>query len=114
MQYRPLTLPALVVAAAGSVLLGAPAAHADNDVNTLTPNNHRLNDGVVANVYTVQHQAGCTNDVKINPQLQLAAQWQTHDVLKNANAAFARVDRRSRRPPSTRPRPSAASGRSTQ
>jgi hypothetical protein len=38
---------------------------------------------VVANVYTVQHQAGCTNDVKINPQLQLAAQWQTHDVLNN-------------------------------
>ena len=81
MQYRPLTLPALV--AAGTVLLGAPAAHADNDVNTLSPNNHRLNDGVVANVFTVQHQAGCTNDVKINPQLQLAAQWQTHDVLNN-------------------------------
>jgi uncharacterized protein YkwD len=57
--------------------------HADNDVNTLSPNNHRLNDGVVANVFTVQHQAGCTNDVKINPQLQLAAQWQTHDVLNN-------------------------------
>jgi hypothetical protein len=83
MQYRPLTLPALAVAVTGSVLLVAPAAHADNDVNTLTPNNHRLNDGVVANVYTVQHQAGCTNDVKINPQLQLAAQWQTHDVLNN-------------------------------
>ena len=85
MQYRPLTLPALVVAAAGTVLLGAPAAHADNDDNTLIPNNHRLNDGVVANVFTVQHQAGCTNDVKINPQLQLAAQWQTHDVLNNRN-----------------------------
>ena len=85
MQYRPLTLPALAVAVTGSVLLVAPAAHADNDVNTLTPNNHRLNDGVVANVYTVQHQAGCTNDVKINPQLQLAAQWQTHDVLNNRN-----------------------------
>ena len=83
MPYRPLTLPALAVAVTGSVLLVAPAAHADNDVNTLTPNNHRLNDGVVANVYTVQHQAGCTNDVKINPQLQLAAQWQTHDVLNN-------------------------------
>jgi hypothetical protein len=64
----------------GTVLLGAPAAHADNDVNTLSPNNHRLSDGVVANVFTVQHQAGCTNGVKINPQLQLAAQWQTHDV----------------------------------
>jgi uncharacterized protein YkwD len=85
MQYRPLTLPALVVAAAGTVLLGAPAAHADNDNNTLTPNNHRLNDGVVANVFTVQHQAGCTNDIKINPQLQLAAQWHTDDVLNNRN-----------------------------
>ena len=43
MQYRPLTLPALVVVAAGT-WLGMPAAHADNK---------RLNDGVVANVYTV-------------------------------------------------------------
>jgi hypothetical protein len=38
---------------------------------------------VVANVFTVQHQAGCTNDVHPNSQLQLAAQWQTHDVLTN-------------------------------
>jgi hypothetical protein len=37
--------------------------------------NKRLNDGVVANVYTIQHQAGCTNDVKINPKLQFAAEW---------------------------------------
>ena len=80
MQYRPLTLSALV--AAGTVL-GAPAAHADNDVNTTVPNNHRLNDGVIANVFTVQHQAGCTNDIRVNPQLQQAAQWQTHDVLTN-------------------------------
>jgi uncharacterized protein YkwD len=84
MQHRQLTLPALFVVAAGTVL-GIPAAHADNDVNTLVPNNHRLNDGVVANVYTMQQQAGCTNDVKINPQLQLAAQWHTHDVLNNRN-----------------------------
>ena len=35
---------------------------------TATADNKRLNDGVVANVYTVQHQAGCGNDVKINPQ----------------------------------------------
>jgi uncharacterized protein YkwD len=60
-----------------------PAAHADNDNNSLIPNNKRLNDGVVANVYTMQHQAGCTNDVKINPQLQLAAQWHAQDVLNN-------------------------------
>src|SRR5246127_2654276 len=84
MQHRQLTLPALVVVAAGTVL-GGPAAHADNDVNTTVPNNHRLNDGVVANVYTMQHQAGCTNDVRINPQLQLAAQWHTDDVLNNRN-----------------------------
>jgi uncharacterized protein YkwD len=83
MQYRPLTLPTLVVAA--GALLGMPAAHADGDNNTLTPNNKRLNDGVVANVYTMQHQAGCTNDVKINPQLRLAAEWHTRDVLNNRN-----------------------------
>jgi Cysteine-rich secretory protein family len=80
MAYRSLTLPALAIAAG---LLGMPAAHADNDDNTLVPNNKRLNDGVVANVYTVQHQAGCTNDVKINPQLRLAAEWHTRDVLNN-------------------------------
>jgi uncharacterized protein YkwD len=83
MQYRPLTLCALVVAT--STLLYAPAAHADRDNNTLVPNNKRLNDGVVANVYTMQHQAGCTNDVRINPQLQLAAQQHTRDVLNNRN-----------------------------
>ena len=51
-----------------------PAANADNK---------RLNEGVVANVYTMQHQAGCTTDLKINPQLQLAAEWHTNDVLNN-------------------------------
>lgn len=50
------------------LLAGAPAARGDNK---------RLNDGVVANVYTMQQQAGCTNDVRINPQLQLAAEWHT-------------------------------------
>ena len=59
---------------AGAVLARPPLANADNK---------RLNDGVVANVYTVQHNAGCTNDVRINPQLQLAAQWHTDDVLAN-------------------------------
>jgi hypothetical protein len=72
MHYRPLTLPAMVFAA--GLVLGMPAAHADNK---------RLNESVVANVYTVQHQAGCKNDVKVNPQLQLAAEWQTRDVLNN-------------------------------
>jgi uncharacterized protein YkwD len=81
MHNRPVPLTALVVA--GGVLLGVPVAHADGDNNTLIPNNKRLNDGVVANVYTVQHQAGCTNDVRISPQLQRAAQRHTEDVLKN-------------------------------
>jgi uncharacterized protein YkwD len=83
MQYRPLTLPTLVIAA--STLLCTPAVHADGDNDTVIPNNKRLNDGVVANVYTMQHQAGCTNDVKINKQLQLAAQRHTRDVLNNRN-----------------------------
>jgi uncharacterized protein YkwD len=70
--------PALstVAALAAGVVLAMPAAHADNS---------RLNNGVVASVYTVQHQAGCTNDVKINRQLQLAAQWHTDDVTNNSN-----------------------------
>jgi uncharacterized protein YkwD len=83
MPYQPLTLPVLVVTA--SAMLCGPAAHADGDNNTLIPNNKRLNDGVVANVFTVQHQAGCTNDVRTNKQLQLAAQRHTHDVLTNRN-----------------------------
>ncbi|MDQ2628986.1 MAG: CAP domain-containing protein [Actinomycetota bacterium] len=62
-------------------MLTAPAGYADNDNNTLIPNNKRLNDGVVANVYTMQHQAGCTNDIRIDPQLQRAAQWHTDDLL---------------------------------
>jgi uncharacterized protein YkwD len=65
-----------VAALAAGAALAMPTAHADNK---------RLNDGVVANVYTVQQQAGCTNDIKINPQLQLVAQWHAQDVLKNRN-----------------------------
>lgn len=45
--------------------------------------NKRLNDGVVANVFTIQHQAGCTNDVKINLKLQFAAQQHAVDVRDN-------------------------------
>ncbi|ULP41556.1 CAP domain-containing protein [Mycobacterium lentiflavum] len=81
MQYRLVGLPALIVAA--GALLSAPVAHADGDINTLVLNNKRLNDGVIANVFTVQHQAGCTNDIGPNPQLQLAAQRHSRDVLNN-------------------------------
>jgi uncharacterized protein YkwD len=81
----PLLRTALA-AAATTVLaaaLAAPAAHADHDNNTLVPNNSRLNDSLVANVYTIQHQAGCTNDVNLNPQLNQAAQWHTDDLMNN-------------------------------
>lgn len=64
------------VAAAALVLLGltGPTAAADNI---------RLNSSVVANVYTVQHQAGCDTDIKVNRALQLAAEWHANDVLNN-------------------------------
>ncbi|MGI9125591.1 MAG: CAP domain-containing protein [Mycobacterium sp.] len=52
----------------------AGPAHADNS---------RLNRSVVANVYTVQKQAGCSTDIKVDPRLQLAAEWQANDVLNN-------------------------------
>ena len=73
MRHLLLTVPAVVVVAVGAVV-GMPIAHGDNK---------RLNDAVVANVYTIQHQAGCTNDVTIIPQLQRAAEWHARDVLNN-------------------------------
>jgi hypothetical protein len=82
MSYR-LTILAVLSAVAAAAVLSMPATHADGDNNTLVPNNKRLNDGVVANVFTMQHQAGCTNDVRPNPQLQLAARRHTEDVLNN-------------------------------
>lgn len=66
-----------VVLASGLVsgtVLCAPAASADN---------RRLNSSVVANVYTVQHQAGCTNDIAVDGRLLEAAHWQALDVLNN-------------------------------
>jgi uncharacterized protein YkwD len=63
-----------ILAVAGGAVAGMPAANADNN---------RLNESVAVNVYTIQQQAGCTTDIKINPQLRLAAQWHTNDVLNN-------------------------------
>ena len=62
------------VAAILMALTVAPPVQADNN---------RLNDSVVANVYQLQHDAGCTNDVTLNPRLRLAAQWHANDVLRN-------------------------------
>ena len=65
-------IPALALV--GGAVAGMPSAAADN---------RRLNESVVANVYTVQQQAGCDTDIAINPKLRLAAQWHTNDVLHN-------------------------------
>ena len=51
-----------------------PAAHADNK---------RLNDSVVANVYTAQHMNGCTAKILRSPALIEAARVHTLDVLNN-------------------------------
>ncbi|MBB3606017.1 hypothetical protein FHT40_005706 [Mycolicibacterium sp. BK556] len=37
----------------------------------------------MANVYTIQHQAGCSTNIKKNQALTLAAEWHTNDVLGN-------------------------------
>lgn len=58
---------------AGALVL-CPVAHADNS---------RLNNSVIANVYTIQNQAGCATNVKRNDALTLAAQWHADDVLNN-------------------------------
>jgi uncharacterized protein YkwD len=70
---RPLVSVFVLVFTAAAT---APAANADNS---------RFNNSVVADIYGVQHQAGCTNNVKPDPQLRLAAQWHTLDVLDNRN-----------------------------
>jgi uncharacterized protein YkwD len=60
----------------GTGALASPAAHADNK---------RLNSAVVSAVYTLQHQAGCTNDVIRDNALTLAAEWHAEDMLNNRN-----------------------------
>jgi uncharacterized protein YkwD len=66
----------IVVLLSGTAVLAAPTAAADNK---------RLNSAVVSAVYTLQHQAGCTNDVIRNNALTLAAEWHAEDMLNNRN-----------------------------
>jgi len=73
----------LTVATVLGLALTNPIAYADHDNNTLIPNNSRLNDSLVQGVYILQHRAGCTNDVNLNPQLNQAAQWHTDDLMNN-------------------------------
>lgn len=60
----------------GTAVLAAPVAQADNK---------RLNSAVVSAVYTLQHQAGCTNDVIRDNALTLAAEWHAEDMMNNRN-----------------------------
>jgi hypothetical protein len=46
-------------------------------------NNDRLNNGIVTNVDTIKFQAGCTTKLRKSPQLEVAAQRHTVDVLNN-------------------------------
>jgi uncharacterized protein YkwD len=63
--------PVLTVVAGG---VAVPSAHADN---------HRLNESVFVNIYTAQHQNGCTTDPKVDGRLVEAARVHTLDVLNN-------------------------------
>ena len=72
--YAPPVFIGLVATLVATGLFGAAPASADN---------HRLNGSVVSNVYTLQRQAGCTGDLAVSPQLRLAAQRHTDDVLNN-------------------------------
>lgn len=44
-----------------------------------------LNNAVISGVYTLQHQAGCTNDVIRNNALTLAAEWHADDMMNSRN-----------------------------
>ena len=67
-------LPGIAVILSGTAALAVPTAHADNK---------RLNSAVVSAVYTLQQQAGCTNDVISDNALTLAAQWHAEDMMNN-------------------------------
>ncbi|OBH04583.1 MULTISPECIES: CAP domain-containing protein [unclassified Mycobacterium] len=72
----PVRLVVAAVVAACAAVSMAEVAHADNK---------RLNSAVVSAVYTLQHQAGCTNDVIRNNALTLAAEWHAEDMINNRN-----------------------------
>lgn len=72
-MIRPPWRRATVLVALSAVgLFAAPLGRADNV---------RLNNSVVANVYTVRYQAGCVPAIKVDPALTQAAQWHARDVM---------------------------------
>lgn len=50
---------------------------------TARSDNNRLNRSILANVYTIQHQAGCTGNVLMKSQLVQAAEWHANDLMAN-------------------------------
>jgi hypothetical protein len=76
---KPLLRTTTVVAATMTATVAVGILHAA----PVRADNKRLNNSVAANVYTIQHQAGCTNDIHLDPKLQLAAEWHANDVLNN-------------------------------
>lgn len=69
-------LVAVAATVSGLAALETPNAQADNK---------RLNSAVVSAVYTLQHQAGCTNDIVRDNALTLAAEWHAEDMINNRN-----------------------------
>ena len=65
--------------------VGAIAVAAIVPVAPARADNLRLNQGVITNVDTIKKQAGCKTDLKLNLQLQYAAQLQADDMLSNRN-----------------------------
>jgi len=74
-RYVTRILP-LAVAVSAMAAFASPVARADNK---------RLNSAVVSAVYTLQHQAGCTNDIVRDNALTLAAEWHAEDMINNRN-----------------------------
>ena len=72
-----------ILSAVGAGLVAPSAVAVASAAPGVPGNNDRLNNGIVVNVDTIKRQAGCKTNLKINPQLQAAAQRHTVDVLNN-------------------------------
>lgn len=75
---RPVVTAGLAATLSTAALVVPGQVHADNK---------RFNASVVSNVYTLHRQAGCTDDLTVSPQLRLAAQWHTDNVLNDPSLA---------------------------
>lgn len=74
MQSLAVRVSSAAVGLTVAALAVAPPAQADN---------RRFNSSVVDNVYAVQRQADCDNELKVEPKLLLAAEWHAKDLMNN-------------------------------